>query len=90
MKILPALLLVLSSSVALADYPVQGIPCDAATNGSKLIIERPPTAAEIAAEPPGIPGFEQPPLQMVYDHISCDGTAWKLDSMVKRRRGVNL
>lgn len=67
---------------ALAQYATtMALPtCNADTNGKTLIVQRPPTDAELAAASPQ-------KLLVMNDHISCDGSVWSLATAVPLYRG---
>lgn len=73
---------------ALADYvpPVNLPPCNSDTNGTELIVSRPPTADELAASVADRP-LNSPPLLTEREHITCNGSTWTLSSTVPLYRG---
>jgi hypothetical protein len=88
MKSLIALLFGLWPDLASADYPMS-MPCDSASSGQTHIVARPPTEAELAAEP--APALGQPSvLQMMNDYVACDGSAWNLTQTMKQYKGAPL
>jgi hypothetical protein len=67
---------------ALAQYATTTAlpPCSADTSGNTLIVQRPPTDAELTAALPQ-------KLLVMNDHISCDGSVWNLTTTAPQYRG---
>jgi len=83
-------LLGLWPALASAEYPMN-VPCNSTVSGQTLIVARPPTAAELAAEPaPTPPTAPTAVLQMMNDYVKCDGTNWNLNQTIKKYKGAPL
>lgn len=73
-----ALMALVAPQASAASYPIT-TPCNGSTSGLALIVQRAPTADELAAfVPTMVAGLATTQLVLMSDHITCDGANWNL------------